>query len=307
MYKEGLIVVGLKNQFFLNYFLWFKHFLKDSSRSCLAAMTFGAQALRLLYGCMWIEGRLDMSWKENGGMLVSKPLKGEEWSGSPNHFWSQAGNLSGRRVVCVSRKPSLRGHFVTWTSFKLRVKVRLGQRNKITMFNIKITRFRMEISISSLYLIPHNIVLIAFSPFPPSACLSTKLALFLEESGIHSIWFGLPAPLIPAPNMIFLPPLLNPWSPEAPLATSCVLTAVLSQLWPTATALLLLTSWKWSRRKFSGQKSDWRRISACIACHWRCASNAECKHLMPGEVCTRGLGVCTGGPPGHRASLSVLL
>ena len=144
-----------------------------------------------------------------------------------------------------------------------------------------------------------------FLLFPP-----TKLALFLEGSGIHSIWFGhlcstnssskYDFPTAPAQP-------IEPWSPEAPLATSCVLTAVLSQLWPTATALLLLTSWKWSRRKFPGQKSNWRRISACIACHWRCASNAECKHLMPGEVCTRGLGVCTGGPPGHRASLSVLL
>ena len=203
MYKEGLIVVGLKNQFFLNYFLWFKHFLKDSSRSCLAAMTFGAQALRLLNGCMWIEGRLDMSWKENGGMLVSKPLKGEEWSGSPNHFWSQAGNLSGRRVVCVSRKPSLRGHFVTWTSFKLRVKVRLGQRNKIAMFNIKITRFRVEISISSLYLIPHNIVLIAFPPSPPLRVYQPNWPFFWKSraytvfdlgSLLHSfqlqIWFS---------------------------------------------------------------------------------------------------------------------
>ena len=222
-------------------------------------MTFGAQALRLLNGCMWIEGRLDMSWKENGGMLVSKPLKGEEWSGSPNHFWSQAGNLSGRRVVCVSRKPSLRGHFVTWTSFKLRVKVRLGQRNKIAMFNIKITRFRVEISISSLYLIPHNIVLIAFSPFPPSACLSTKLALFLEESGIHSIWFGHPCsthssskydfPAAPAQP-------LDPWSPPGHqlCADCCPFSAVTHCHSSTATHILEVESEKISRAKIRLEK-----------------------------------------------------
>ena len=181
------------------------------------------------------------------------------------------------------------------------------------MFNIKITGFRMEISHPSLHLITlgeTDIVLIAFSSYSTLRVSINQIGPFSGRVRHTRYFFGHPCsthssskydfPAAPAQP-------LEPWSPEAPLATSCVLTAVLSQLWPTATALLLLTSWKWSRRKFSGQKSDWRRISACIACHWRCASNAECKHLMPGEVCTRGLGVCTGGPPGHRASLSVLL
>ena len=49
-YKGGLIVVGLKNLFKL--FPLIQTLSQDSSRSCLASMTFGAQALRLLYGCM---------------------------------------------------------------------------------------------------------------------------------------------------------------------------------------------------------------------------------------------------------------
>ena len=78
------------------------------------------------------------------------------------------------------------------------------------MFNIKITRFRMEISISSLYLIPHNIVLIAFPPSPPLRVYQPNWPFFWKSRAYTVFDLGISAPLIPAPNKIFLPPLLNP-------------------------------------------------------------------------------------------------
>ena len=71
----------------------------------------------------------------------------------------------------------------------------------------------MEISISSLHhltLGETDIALIAFSSYSPLRVYQPNWLFFWKSQAYTVFDLGIPAPLIPAPSTIFLPPLLNP-------------------------------------------------------------------------------------------------
>ena len=71
----------------------------------------------------------------------------------------------------------------------------------------------MDISIFSLHLITlgeNDIVLIAFSSYSPLRVSQPNWPFFWKSQAYTVFDLVIPVPLIPAPNTIFLPPLLNP-------------------------------------------------------------------------------------------------